>query len=199
MPSHFTCCCTLFQLALTSAYAAEWLEAAGRKWQLVTAWNSLQQLPDTPPASCHQQTTGRASQHNNRDSQVCEGQDDINIYSQSGSDAKMSLSDVWTLMLRSDWYNLKSWCTLNKTFSFLLNCFSKLLSFPCSITSFTIPGMYEFFFKHHFNLTLTSNWTMIPVQEYKLHQQWTSQHLVSVPRTEYKAETKLTFWVLTAW
>ena len=37
-----------------------WLEAAGRKWQLLTACDSLQQLPDTPPASCHQQTTGES-------------------------------------------------------------------------------------------------------------------------------------------
>ena len=59
-------------------------------------------------------------------------------------------------MLRSDWYNLKSQILMHFEQHFLLDCFSKLLSFPCSITSFTIPGMYEFFFKHLFNLTLTS-------------------------------------------
>ena len=71
-----------------------WLEAAGRKWQLLTACDSLQQLLDTPPASCHQQTTGESQPAQQQRQPVCEGQDDINIYSQSGSDAEMSLSDV---------------------------------------------------------------------------------------------------------
>ena len=41
MPSHFTCCCTLFQLALTSAYAA--VVARGSR-QKVAAADSLRQL-----------------------------------------------------------------------------------------------------------------------------------------------------------
>ena len=120
---------------------------SGSCWQLATAWRSCLTRPQLPVTS--RQLGESESQHNKRDSQVCEGWSLARMtstFTHSSLDLTLKSVFIWYLNLDASIWLIQShilpWCTFDKSQQFLWYCFSKLLSFPCSITSFTIPGMY---------------------------------------------------------
>ena len=127
MPLYFMSCRT----SLTPVYAAVWLRGSRQK---VAAVDSLRQLTAAArhapsflsPADNWER---EPAQQERQLSQVCGagiGAGMTSTFTHNlRSDAQMYLSDIWTLMLRSDWYNLISWCTFDKKSPLFVVLFSQ--------------------------------------------------------------------------
>lgn len=135
--------------SLTTVYAsrAVWQQQAesGSCWQLATAYSSCLTRPQLPVTS---RQLERASQHNRETAKyvraVEPGMEGWHQHLHNNPDLTLKClylisqdldASIWLIqsqILMHFWQESNTFCSI---------VFSKLLSFPCSITSFTIPGM----------------------------------------------------------